>query len=195
MPNSLRLLVMRPTICLPPRTSWLDSGGTTDPSTAACRRAPATDPLLRTSRRQALGAGDPDTPGESLTSARCLRTETGGGPSRGRAQRPDRSPGTTSGRDHQLRGSLRTLVGLLGKRIDDLRADIGARFGAIDRRMARLERQNDSIIDAVAGLGDRVAESRPRAPDRRAATLTRRKMVTGLGGDRSWEPTRDLRSR
>lgn len=54
-------------------------------------------------------------------------------------------------------GAMYVIVGLLGKRIDDLRTNIDSRFGGMDARMARLERQNDSIIDAVAGLGDRVS--------------------------------------
>ena len=54
-------------------------------------------------------------------------------------------------------GAMYVIVGLLGKRIDDLRADMGGRFDQVDRRCARLEAQNDSIIDAVATLGQRVA--------------------------------------
>ncbi len=79
-------------------------------------------------------------------------------------------------------GAMYVIVGLLGTRIDDLRVDmngrfdglrqemdarfdtVDARFGAsddrfsgIEGRLTRLETQNDSIIDAVADLGRRVA--------------------------------------
>ena len=56
-------------------------------------------------------------------------------------------------------GAMYVIVGLLGKRIDDLRVDIDARFTENAARMAHLETQNDSLIDAVAALGQRVAKA------------------------------------
>jgi hypothetical protein len=87
-------------------------------------------------------------------------------------------------------GAMYVIVGLLGKRIDELRTDMDARFDAltsandarlggleaqfagidsrfaridsrfsgIESRLARLGSQNDSIIEAVAALGQRVAQ-------------------------------------
>lgn len=46
-------------------------------------------------------------------------------------------------------GAMYAIVGLLGRRIDDLRGDVST-------RLRRLESQNDSIIDSVAVLGQRV---------------------------------------
>ena len=54
--------------------------------------------------------------------------------------------GTVAGMVTVAVGAMAVIVGLLGKRIDDLAA-----------RMTRLEAQNDAIIGAVGDLGQRVA--------------------------------------
>ncbi len=52
-------------------------------------------------------------------------------------------------------GAMYFIATLLGRRFDD-------RFDQVDRRLARLETQNDSIIGAVSDLGQRVTRLEAR---------------------------------
>jgi transcription antitermination factor NusA-like protein len=58
-------------------------------------------------------------------------------------------------------GAMGIVVGLLGRRIDDLCDHLGHRIDAVNdslsTRMDRLESQNDAILGAVSDLGQRVA--------------------------------------
>lgn len=52
-------------------------------------------------------------------------------------------------------GAMYFITTLLGRRFDD-------RFDEVDRRLARVESQNDSIIGAVSDLGQRVTRLEAR---------------------------------
>lgn len=57
--------------------------------------------------------------------------------------------GTVGGLVMLAVGAMYLIVSLLGRRLDDVRTDLGS-------RMDRLERQNEQIIGAVTDLGQRV---------------------------------------
>ncbi len=57
--------------------------------------------------------------------------------------------GTVGGLVTLAIGAMYVIVSLLGRRLDDVRADLGS-------RMDRLERQNQQIMGAVTDLGQRV---------------------------------------
>jgi len=70
-------------------------------------------------------------------------------------------------------GAMYAIVGQLGRRIDDLRADMetrfaglrgemDARFTGVEGRLGRLETQGDMIIRAVSDLGERVTRLEAR---------------------------------
>ena len=57
--------------------------------------------------------------------------------------------GTVGGLVTLAIGAMYVIVSQLGRRLDDVRDDLGS-------RMDRLERQNEQIIGAVSDLGQRV---------------------------------------
>lgn len=57
--------------------------------------------------------------------------------------------GTVGGLVTLAIGAMYVIVSLLGRRLDDVRDDLGS-------RMDQLERQNEQIIGAVTDLGQRV---------------------------------------
>lgn len=59
-------------------------------------------------------------------------------------------------------GAMAMVVGLLGRRIDDLAGQLGQRIDDLSARMDRVEVQNDAILGAVSDLGQRVARLEAR---------------------------------
>jgi len=62
-------------------------------------------------------------------------------------------------------GAMYMIVSLLGKHFDDINNrfdDVSRRLDGMDHRLDRLETQNDSILGAVADLGQRVTRLEAR---------------------------------